>query len=526
MQHCAKQLSQKMAQLLQELEQKNTEQRSKEQNRVVWRALLFAALRHWQYWVLWFIAATTNNNNDKGNNKGREASSTGPVLPGAADSTMAEPLKTVTAAEKKNDLAAPGNGVGDGDRSVLRWGYRGTIATKSLGWKEAQIKWMGQEKNRLNHFFFDCWSPQEDEPVYRLLVPLKPPPRGHTFCLEPGSVANESRIRVELECTCTAQQTVGRMRCFLHKPKEQLRKKQKPSLLHTLCTSSCLDAQKTARWFQDLLRENKAILGQLRSRYYILTVLPSRRSCKVAIEHISGRTTLVEMIFVVQVGNSDIFMSSQAREGVFSPSTTWTLTCAWAEAKFLRLMLDQSPDDTLLSCLHLYTRMLAGTGFSRYAFKTACPSMGKALSLGLDKKSTCRVGGRERCKSWSSHANLLSCLHLCTRMLAGTGFSRYALKTVVMHLLTTTPLSGWRSTHFLQRLSDITRYLCLEKNRLNHFFFDCWSPQEDEPVYRLLMRIMKRILTEMAVKQWNKVPKGNGDVPKPVGIPLANGQCS
>ncbi|NWS38529.1 IPIL1 protein, partial [Probosciger aterrimus] len=260
---------------------------------------------------------------------------------------------------------------------------------------------------------FDYWSSQEDEPVYRMLVCLKPP-RGHTFCLEPGTVANESRICVKLECTCTTQETVGYMLCFLHDPKEQLRKKQKPSLLHTLCTGSYLDVQKTAHWFQDLVRENKASVRLLRLRYYLLTVLPSRRSCKVAIKDVSGRTMLVEMIFGVQLGDSDIFMSSQAREDIFTPSTTWTLSCAWAEAKFLWLVFDQTPDDSLLSCFHL-----------------------------------------------------------CTRLLVGTGFSSYTLKTVVMHLLTTTPLSGWHRTHFLLRLDDIVRYLyrCLEEKRLNHFFF-------------------------------------------------------
>ncbi|KAM9014728.1 inositol 1,4,5-trisphosphate receptor-interacting protein-like 1 [Ara ararauna] len=260
---------------------------------------------------------------------------------------------------------------------------------------------------------FDCWSPQEDEPVYHLLVRLKPP-RGHTFCLEPGTVANKSRIRVELECTCTAQPRVRPMLCFLHSSKEQLRNKQKPSLLHTLCTGSYLDVQKTARWFQDLVRENKAIVRMLRVRYFLLTVLPSRRSCKVEIEHISGKTMLIEMIFGVQLGDSDIFMSSQGREDIFSPSTMWTLSCARAEGKFLWLMLDQTPDYSLLSCLQV-----------------------------------------------------------CTRVLVGTGFSSYTLKTVVMHLLTTTPLSGWCRTHFLLRLGDIMRYLhrCLEEKRLNHFFF-------------------------------------------------------
>uniref|UniRef100_A0A672TV21 Mab-21-like HhH/H2TH-like domain-containing protein n=1 Tax=Strigops habroptila TaxID=2489341 RepID=A0A672TV21_STRHB len=260
---------------------------------------------------------------------------------------------------------------------------------------------------------FDYWSSREDEPAYRQLVCLKPPPRGHAFCLEPHTVAKESRIRVELRSTCTTQETVGPMLCFLHDPEEELRKKQKPSLLHTLCTGSYLDVQKTARWLQDLVRENKASVRLLRLRYYILTVLSSSRSCKVAIKDVSGRTKLVEMMFGVQLGDSDIFMSSQATEDIFTPSTTWTLSCTWAEEKFLWLMFDQTRDNSLLSCLQL-----------------------------------------------------------CTCMVAGTGFSSYTLKTVVMHLLTTTPLSGWRRRHFLLRLDDIMRYLrcCVEEKRLDHFF--------------------------------------------------------
>ncbi|XP_009873067.1 PREDICTED: inositol 1,4,5-trisphosphate receptor-interacting protein-like 1 [Apaloderma vittatum] len=67
----------------------------------------------------------------------------------------------------------------------------------------------------------------------------------------------------------------------------------------------------------------------------------------------------------------------------------------------------------------------------------------------------------------------LRCLHLCTRILVGTGFSTSALKTIVMHLLITTPLSGWCGKDFLLRLDDIMCYLrrCLETKCLNHFFF-------------------------------------------------------
>ncbi|XP_033918399.1 inositol 1,4,5-trisphosphate receptor-interacting protein-like 1 [Melopsittacus undulatus] len=375
-------LSKEMARMLQELEQAE-EMKRIEQNGVTWSGLLSAALWNWKFWVIAILllllivglcccfSKISPERNVWSPNK----------LWNRSKWVHAVVESLVTAFQESNSLSkrflpelGPAMGVGSA---------------------------------------FDCWSPQEDDSFYRMLVILKPP-HGHTFCLEPGTVENESRICVKLKCTCTAQQMVGPMPCFLYSPEEQLTEEQKPSLLHTLCTDSYLDVQKIACWFQDLVRENKASTPLLPSCDYSLAVLPSRRSCRVAIQRTCGRTTLVEMIFGVQLGNSDIFMSSQEREGIFSPSTTWTLTCAQAEAKFLWLMFGRTPDDSLHSLLHL-----------------------------------------------------------CTRMLAGRGFFTYALKTVVMHLLTTTPLSGWQRKEFLQRLDDIMRYLnrCLEEKRLDHFFF-------------------------------------------------------
>ncbi|XP_065541852.1 LOW QUALITY PROTEIN: inositol 1,4,5-trisphosphate receptor-interacting protein-like 1 [Lathamus discolor] len=412
MQQLSKMLTEEVARIAQELHEVKELKRI-EHNGVTWSGLLSAALWNWKFWViagflLLLIAGLCCY-----------FSKRSPELDGS-----------ISDEEEEDSEEEDASGVADFDTYIaMRNEWSLNELWNQSEWVDALVEnllFACQGSNLVSEGFFlelgpamgvgsafDCWSPQEDEPVYRMLVCLKPC-RGYTFCLEPGTVANESRIRVELERTCTAQQTVGPMPCFLHNRKEQLRKKQKPRLLHALCTGSYLDVQKTACWFQDMVRENKAIARLLRSRYYLLTVLPSRRSCKVALQHISGRTTVIEMNFVVQLGNSDIFMSSQAREGIFSPSTTWTLTFARAEAKFLWLMFDQTPDDTLLSCLQL-----------------------------------------------------------CTRMLAGTSFSSYALKTVVMHLLTTTALSGWRRRHFLLRLGDIMRYLrrCLEEKRLDHFFF-------------------------------------------------------
>ncbi|KFP80948.1 Inositol 1,4,5-trisphosphate receptor-interacting protein-like 1, partial [Apaloderma vittatum] len=263
---------------------------------------------------------------------------------------------------------------------------------------------------------FEGWSPRDDEDVvYHLLVPLKPP-LGHTFHLELGTTgeipAKDSRVRVELACTCTTGSPGEDTLCFLHNPKKQLRSNKAASFLGTLCTSSYLDVQKTAQWFQSKVKTAWLLLPQ--SRCYDMKVLPSSRSCKLQLKNASERTLMVELLFGVQQGDSDIFLSSQTPDAAFTPSTTWPQSYAVAEAKFFRHMTSQAPH-------------------GRFP---------------------------------------LRCLHLCTRILAGTGFSTSALKTIVMHLLITTPLSGWCAKDFLLRLDNIMHYLrqCLETKRLNHFF--------------------------------------------------------
>nr|XP_010301589.1 PREDICTED: inositol 1,4,5-trisphosphate receptor-interacting protein-like 1 [Balearica regulorum gibbericeps] len=154
-------------------------------------------------------------------------------------------------------------------------------------------------------------SPCEDDAICCLLVPLKPP-RGHAFHLELSTAgelpAKNSFLRVELVCTCTRQQLVGDMLCFLHHPKEKLRKNQSPSLLGTLCTGPYLDMEKTTRWFQILVKAAWVVLPQ--SRHCHLTVLPSRRSCKLQMTNASDDSTLLmEMMFAVQHSDSDTFLS-------------------------------------------------------------------------------------------------------------------------------------------------------------------------------------------------------------------------
>ncbi|NXO19520.1 IPIL1 protein, partial [Oriolus oriolus] len=216
-------------------------------------------------------------------------------------------------------------------------------------------------------------------------------------------------VRVEQLCTCTREQLGQNMLCFLHHPEEELRRKQDPSLLHTLCTGSYLDVRKTVHWFYRFVRVAWSLLPQ--SCHWRLTLQPSGRSCKFQLSK-DKESFMVEMIFGVQQGDSDIFVGSQPTE-VGIPSTTWLETYAVAEAKFFRHISRQAPHD-----------------------------------------------------SWHC-----KCLQLLTHILTGVGLSSYTLKTVVMHLLNTIPLTQWRRRDFQQRLMDILKYLhcSLETKQLNHF---------------------------------------------------------
>ncbi|NWS10367.1 IPIL1 protein, partial [Pachyramphus minor] len=260
---------------------------------------------------------------------------------------------------------------------------------------------------------FEGWSPREEDAVYSVLVPLTPPP-GYTFHLErdaSGQLPGRNFcIRVEPVCTCRREQQDGNVLCFIHASEDQLRRNEEPSLLHTLCTGSYLDVEKTARWFYQLVRTAWQALPQ--SHTWQLVLLPSSRSCRFKVS--TGRESLiVEVLFGVQEGNSDIYVSSQPTEALFTPSTTWPETYAVAEMKFFGHIARQAPRD-----------------------------------------------------SWH-----LKCLQVLARAVLGMGFSTYMMKTIVMHLLSTIPVARWGRKQFLQRLGDTMQYLrvSLEKKSLDHF---------------------------------------------------------
>ncbi|RLV62380.1 hypothetical protein DV515_00019375, partial [Chloebia gouldiae] len=258
---------------------------------------------------------------------------------------------------------------------------------------------------------FEGWSPWAEDSVYQVLVALSPP-AGHAFHLELDTAGTPQRnfwVRVELLCTCPRGQLREDVLCFLHQPEQELRRKGEPSLLHTLCSGSYLDVQKTAQWFCRFVRVAWLLLPQ--SRHWRLTLLPSSRSCRFQLS--KGQESFkAEMIFGVRRGDSDIFAGSPAAE-VGTPSTTWPETCAVAEAKFFRHISRQAPRD---SC---------------------------------------------HCK----------CLQLLSRCRLGVGLSSYTLKTVLMHLLSSVPLTRWRGRDFPQRTMDILERLrcSLETKGLQHF---------------------------------------------------------
>ncbi|RMC10156.1 hypothetical protein DUI87_12955 [Hirundo rustica rustica] len=276
---------------------------------------------------------------------------------------------------------------------------------------------------------FEGWSPPDWDGVYRVLVPLNPPP-GHAFHLELNSAgqtaARTFSVRVELVCTCEREQLGEKLLCFLHHSQKELERKHKRSLLETLCTGSYLDVEKTSHWFYQLVRCSWRHVPQ--SDSWHLAFQPCSRSCQFQLS--KGRKSLtVEMLFGVRQGDSDIFVvsqpteaqkggsstfvSSQPPEANFIASTAWPETYAVAEAKFFRHIARQVPCESLhLKCLQVFTCVLRGTGFSSSVWKT-----------------------------------------------------------VVMHVLTTVPLSRWCRREFARRLWDIMAYLrrCLQSKRLEHF---------------------------------------------------------
>ncbi|XP_021252672.1 inositol 1,4,5-trisphosphate receptor-interacting protein-like 1 [Numida meleagris] len=395
-------LSEKMAQLLLEIEQKNMEQ-----SRAGRRALLPAVLQSWKVWaavcllvlLVWVVRKLHQKYQRMKKSSGKEGS-------GSEEEE-----------EEKEDF-----------EGLLHAGIQppvNDLAHKCRAMHCLVSKLLNSCRILLSDSFYpvpqppigvgsayEGWCPREDDPVFCLLVPLTAP-RGHTFHLELGTArelpARNSRIRVELECTCRTEEETGVL-CFLHNTEDRLGK-QPPSLLHTLCTGGYLDAEKIARWFPVLIQDAwRRMPESARCR---INVQPCSRSCRLHVIDGFNRIFIIEMMFGVRQHRTDIFLSSHKIEGIVIPSTTWPQSCAVAEAKFFRHIAAHARED-------------------------------------------------------SFH---LRCMQVWACLLVGDNISVYEVKTAVMHLLTVFPMEHWRARHFLQRMHDILWYLrcCLEERSLEHF---------------------------------------------------------
>ncbi|XP_030333427.1 LOW QUALITY PROTEIN: inositol 1,4,5-trisphosphate receptor-interacting protein-like 1 [Strigops habroptila] len=90
---------------------------------------------------------------------------------------------------------------------------------------------------------YEGWSVWEDNVLYRLPVPLQPPP-GHHFCLELDTaeevLTNASCLHVQQKRVYTREQMVGDMLCFLHHHEDDVKASSPASLTPFTPTNSCI----------------------------------------------------------------------------------------------------------------------------------------------------------------------------------------------------------------------------------------------------------------------------------------------
>lgn len=294
-----------------------TEQGSREQSKASKGALLFAALQHWQLWafaglLVLFVGLSfrlRNKRRQLGSSNNEESS------PSKEDEEVEdEEVEDDSDSDEACDL-------GRVWASSTQWPapYRAESCQVVEELVEALLRacrgcsclsFVPRLQQAIGvACVYEGWSAPEDNVLYRLLVPLRPPP-GHTFHLElgdeEGTRAKKSCVRVELECTCARERLLGDMLCFVHHAQEELREKQEPSLLDTFCQGSYLHVEETARWLQDQVEEAWEYLPQSCDCH--LTVLPSRCSCKVKLTTPSTRTLSIEILLGLQLDDSDTFL--------------------------------------------------------------------------------------------------------------------------------------------------------------------------------------------------------------------------
>ncbi|XP_074004874.1 inositol 1,4,5-trisphosphate receptor-interacting protein-like 1 [Numenius arquata] len=292
-------LNQETTGLLEELEQRSQEQSSFDQG-----ALLFTTLQQWQFWAVagvlvllfglcWQLRKRSHKEKEEEEEEEEEKE----------EEDGEEPLQMYRFLDKHPSWPLPDR---EGVCLMVEELVNDLLCACRILSSNSFVPWL-QPAVSLGGFA-EGWIPGEDF-VYRLLVPLKPPP-GHSFHLEQGSkgdkLVRDTRLRVTLECTCLRERRLGDMLCFLHYPEDELMIRQEANLLQTLCSGSYLDVQKTAFWLQELMRAaSVALLDEVPCR---LTLLPSTHFCKFKLTNSVKTFLYVELILAVQEGNAFVSM--------------------------------------------------------------------------------------------------------------------------------------------------------------------------------------------------------------------------
>lgn len=268
---------------------------------------------------------------------------------------------------------------------------------------------------------FEGWSTEVSK-TFCVLVPILPP-KGHSFHIEmsdsEGTSGKHGHISVEAECLCKREKLLGDVVCSLHHPEREMSQEEKSkSISHVLCTSSHLDGEKTAQWFQALVSKAWDALGP---KYNLsLTIQNSNKSCRLKLELQSRKEIFIDILLGVQQGDSLIFLITGEDPTDHLNGMVWRRSFAVQELLFFKWVSQRAPKDSChLKCLQILI-------FFR---ESSVP----------DKKNPM--------------------------------LTNYHYKTCLMHLLLLGPLSSWEPEQIAQRLQDLLLYMnsALEEKYLEHF---------------------------------------------------------
>lgn len=311
MQQSAEQLIGGMARLVQEMEE-----RSQEQSGVALGALLFTALKQWQLWALVELLVLIFGLCRWLRKRSRETGSSSEH----GSSTRKEEDDDDTDEDSDSDDSWE---LGRAWADSTQWPAP-YMADKCKVVEELVEELLGACRGLSRNCLFNprlqpaigvgClyegWSAREDNVLYRLLVPLRPPP-GHAFPPELGAEgempARKPGLRVELECACARERLVGGHAVLPPPPRGRAEEK-----------TGAQPATHPLQWLLPECGENHPLVPGLGESslgasaavaHCRLTVLPSRRSCKIKLASASESTLSIEFTFGVQIDDSDSFLS-------------------------------------------------------------------------------------------------------------------------------------------------------------------------------------------------------------------------